>query len=392
MIFSVAIIGLGRAGGRFLRAFLHRQQNIGDVRITAVCDPNPARAEILRRHGIKTYNDVRELLKAGKYDIIVIATNEDSHFQILSLISGTGVSFRRIIMEKPLVETMEQAGLIKKMFTETDIAVHFVERHSPIVNNFLDWKAENGLEINRAAFFWGKYRLHDSRPTIGVTTEISHALDCVAMLAGISPGTPFEILQGSYIRSDFSFSGSALLDTINMTVRFGGNLIIDGNSSFLWEKRERRIILYLSNHEHLVTHMAALIFDNPYWDLDTCVINKADSMEGIPKLVRKWKVLRKDIDPNTFCISKTLQFLEENVSELKGGPESPRLARLGQACYIQEILEALIKDASRSDVNTSIFGASDVKPLQWAETEMLLGHYLAGNYTVSDVVKWDSGY
>ncbi|MEN9098645.1 Gfo/Idh/MocA family oxidoreductase, partial [Bacillus subtilis] len=80
---SIALIGMGSAGSRFLRAILYREKIKGDVKLVAICDRNRERLENFYNTNIKTYQKVNDLLINGAYDIIVIATNENSHFNIL---------------------------------------------------------------------------------------------------------------------------------------------------------------------------------------------------------------------------------------------------------------------------------------------------------------------
>lgn len=391
-MYSVALIGFGRAGGRFLRAIMHRQRSVGDIVLTAVCDTNAQRLKMFKDFNIKTYTDVQVMLDAGVYDIIIVATNEDSHYSILCTIKNNPNKYRRLLVEKLLVEKPDQADSIKSMFNEEEITVHFVERHSPVLQKLVDWMDTNDLNIKRATFFWGKYRLHDHRPTIGVTSEISHPIDLILMLSGITTGTAFEILQGSYLFSDYTYSGRQILDTINVNMRFGDNLIINGCSSFIWDKRERRLLLFLSNIDGLVTHIAAIDFDNPYWDIDTCSISKVVIGEGKRKLIHKWEIKKEDIHPDIFCISKTSNFLAENINEIKGEKKSSTLARLSQSCYIQSIVNSLEIDARQKVFDTPIFSAQRPNLKSYEDCDDLLYNFLKGDISEAGIIRWDQEF
>ena len=225
-MFTIGLIGFGSAGGRFLRTIIYRQSKVGDVKLLAVCDTNQKNFEMCKEIGVKTYSNVKEMLIAENYDIIIVTTNEDSHYQIICAINKYSKNCKRIIVEKPLVQQFEQAVSIQNMFDNEDISVHFVERYSPIIPKLMDWIYENNLKICRATFFWGKYRLHDMRPTIGVTSEISHPIDLILMLTNTPIGTPYKIHNGCYLFSDFSISGNRVLDTINVNMSFDTGLII----------------------------------------------------------------------------------------------------------------------------------------------------------------------
>lgn len=390
-IISVGLIGCGLAGGRFLRALITRERNIGDVHVAAACDSDPAKLKIFNGSNVKTYTNARDMLAFGQYDVIVLATNEVSHYDILCEIHKHPKKFKRLLVEKLLVETLKQANSIMEMFTDNDISIHFVERHSFVVQKLVTWLRKKKLRIKRASFFWGKYRLHDHRPTIGVISEISHPIDLILMISGLPSNASIGILRGNYIFSDFSFSADKILDTINVNLKLGQELLVNGNSSFLWDKRDRRISFYASGLNDTVSHEINIIFDNPYWDLDVCTINEIDRVNGRRRLVEKWEVKQSDINPNTLCVSKTSQFLEENMRELKGGRRSTTLARLSQGVYIQKITDALLIDAERFMVETPIFGASVERKFNSLAVDRILDKIFKTNYTEKDISKLDKG-
>lgn len=388
-MFSVALVGFGEAGGRFLRTLIYRQRNIGDIYVAAVCDSNIERLKMLKDFNIAIYTNVREMLQADQYDLIVVATNEVSHYEILCEVKKYANKFQRLLVEKLLVETLQQAISISQMFDENDISVHFVERHSTVLQKFMQWMSNKNLQVERASFFWGKCRLYDHRPTIGVRSEISHPIDLILMISGISVETPFKILQGSYLFSDFSHSSPQILDTINVNMKFGDRLIVNGNSSFLWDKRDRRIILYLSSCDRRITHMVTLTFDNPHWDLDTCTISEISVFDGKRRTIEHWEIKEQDINPDIFCISKTAQFMEENIRELTGGQASTTLARLKQACYVQSIVDALQEDAQQSIIETPIFKASEPDRKRVNECDELLYSFIHGTLSQKETINWD---
>jgi len=388
--FSVGIIGCGFAGGRFLRALIHRERTIGDVYVKAVCDFDLTKLDIFKQTNISTYAKVRDMLSADQYDIIILATNESNHYDVLCDIKKYSKIFKRLLVEKLLVETLKQAESIKKIFNEKDISVHFVERHSLVVKKLMDWIEKKELVVKRASFFWGKYRLHDHRPTTGVTSEISHPIDLILMISRLSSNESFEILQGSYIFSDYSCSGNRVIDTINVNLRLGKELVVNCNSSFLWHERNRRIILYLADSNGKVSHVANIVFDNPYWDLDSCTISEINPINGKRKIEEKWEIRQDDVDNKILCINKTYHFLNENIRELKGGRKSDILARLSSACYIQNIVGSLLKDAHKSIVETPIFGKCSLRtPLIQKSHDLLRRFIKDDNFSREDIGKWD---
>lgn len=390
-LISVGLIGCGIAGSRFLRALITRERKIGDIHVTAICDSDPTKLKTFNGSNVKIFTNARDMLTSGQYDVIILATNEVSHYDILCEIHKHSKKFKRLLVEKLLVETLKQANSIAEMFVDNDISIHFVERHSFVIQKLTTWLRGKDLKIRRASFFWGKYRLHDHRPTIGVISEISHPIDLVLMISGLSNSASFEILRGNYIFSDFSYSANKILDTINVNLKLGKELLVNGNSSFLWNERDRRISFYASGPDDTVSHEINIIFDNPYWDLDVCTINEIDFISGKRRLVERWEVKQSDISLDTLCVNKTSQFLEENIRELKGDRKSDILARLSQGVYIQKITDALLNDAKKFMIETPIFGACAARTSKSLKSDRILDKMFKTNYIEKDIDKLDKG-
>jgi len=387
----VALIGLGKSGSRLLRALIYRERMYKDIKLAAICDSNSERLKTVKLSKIdtQTYTNVDNLLLKDNYDIIIIATNETSHYDILRKIKQYSITFKKVLIEKLLVENFVQASKLSSLYNEEEISVHFVERHSPVVKKFLHWKFINNLRVKRANFLWGKYRLYDHRPTIGVTSEISHPIDLIQVLAGIKSHSPFSILGGNYIHSDFSVSGTRVLDTINVNLKFGEDLVVNGSSSFLWDKRTRKIQLYLSSGDDAVSYMATFIFDTPHWDADSCKIYKVNQSDGKKHLINHWSISQKDIAPDLLCISKIHEFISENIEEVSLGKTSTTLARLSSSCYVQEVLEEINNHSESNSIYTPIYGEKIQNLDKYKEDDLKLIDYFIGNASGYDFLRWD---
>lgn len=390
-MYKVALIGFGRAGGRFLRALIYLQRNFGDLKLEAVCDCDKERLRKFKKYGIKSYTGIDQLLEVDDYDIFVVATNEDSHFDIISKIKEKSKKCKKILIEKLLVENIIQANKLKDVCSDSEISVHFVERNSIVVEKLKRWMNDKGVRISRASFFWGKYRLHDHRPTIGVVSEISHPLDLVLMLADINDNEKFKILQGSYISSDYSFFKTNLIDTISVKIKFGENLIVDGNSSFLWDRRERRIILFLSDNSQ-VKYMASIVFDSPQWDIDTCIISSVGIDSGKKVQIKKIASRQEGVKSDVLCISKIVKFIQENIYELKTNKISNNLVHLSQGIYIQNIIDALEKDSLKNLTETRIFNAKVSCKERAGDCDAFIFSCLDGNLKKRNAINWDNEF
>ncbi|MOA14470.1 hypothetical protein D3C78_1345730 [compost metagenome] len=116
----------------------------------------------------------------------------------------------------------------------------------------------------RANFHWGKDRINDYRPTCGVTSEVIHALDLIGWICPREGKLRLHGVLGA--RSDFSISGEAVLDTVQLTASLG-NAVVVGYSSFVNIARQRTVDFTFVDREARLIH-ARLTFDTPRWDMD----------------------------------------------------------------------------------------------------------------------------
>jgi GFO/IDH/MocA oxidoreductase family protein len=387
---QIGLIGFGESGMRFFRAVVFRAKMIGDVCLKSICDKKFNDDHLFIEYNIRAYNNVQDMIENNMFDIIIVATNEYSHFEVLEKLSHYQDKFIKILIEKPLVGNYEQAEVIKKAYHNNRIYVNFIERYSSVVYKLSSWIHENELKILRASFNWAKNRLYDVRPTIGVISEISHPLDLILMLASIRPNTPSEILQGCYLFSDYSYSGEKVLDTINVNLKIGKNLLINGSSSFLWAKRERKIVLYLGHDNEKAMYTVFLEFDNPYWDIDSCIIKKINNDIIDEKIIVEWYTERDFMDEDLFCINKLYKFVDESINDLNCNINNKLNSDLLQACYLQKIIDSIEDDARKKHYYTCIFGAkkNDVCQKDNIKTAMKL---LEGNLQNMKQEDWDTG-
>ncbi len=374
---SVSLIWFGKSGWRFLQVLLHRQHTKWDIKINAVCDSNPDRLSDLKKLWLKTFSNLNEMFDSWDSEIFIVSTNEDSHFDIISEIKKNSKKYKKIIVEKLLVENIEQAEQLLHIFQDHEISINFVERHSIIIEKFKKWIHENDVYISRASFKRGKYRLHDSRPTVGVLSEISHPLDLILMLSDTSTNTSFRIINWSYTYSDYSNVSKPLLDSIDININFDNGLNINGWWSFLWDSRERKIILFLSNKHKMVQFMVVLEFDKPHRDIDKCIIYDIwFNNWGERKVIKTFEVKKEQIEPEVLCVSKILNLITENIKEIKGWYKSNAIAHLEQWVYIQKIIEQLKTEAEKNNAKTEIFGNINKPQVKKSTSDKLLYEYL----------------
>ena len=149
---SVLVVGVGRSGGRFVRAFNYLERIGFPVRVVALCDVNPVRLDTPSAV-TAIFSDVRDALRTAEPDVVVVTVNEAAHFDVLMAISELAPK-ALVLSEKPLTETLAQFTHIERLFDSDAITVNFVEGYSPVVSDFHAWRQSESVEILRVEFYW----------------------------------------------------------------------------------------------------------------------------------------------------------------------------------------------------------------------------------------------
>lgn len=391
MTYSMLIIGLGRSGSRFVRAAQCLNHNI---KLKAVADNKVNRVEVFRQNGIAAFPCYRDALEAEQFDIIVNCLNEEDHYAFFKYIAQNSISYQRILSEKPLTETLHQAKEVVRLFDEKAVSINFVERYSPIIENIHKKLRDDNLTIVRANFFWGKYRIHDHRPTMGILSEMSHPIDLITWLAQVKPGTSYQLKVGIAISSDFSPHSDCVLDSVTAGIFFNNGLLVTGTSSFVWEGRDRRIELFLSNKTGEVTQLLTLRFDSPLWDIDHLSCYDLQAQGGKPVKLWTRTVEREEIPVQMFSIHKIVKFLEENLFDLQNQRDNRTLAYLNQGVYVQQILEDIVIAANNSCFHKTMFrngsGERYIRSPRLDEHEEALSSFASRDF-LDRSLTWDDG-
>lgn len=252
----ILIIGLGYAGMRFQRAFAHVGAHLGIDLSIAYVDHRP------RQTPLRYFAQVGDALQEHRPDIVVVSTNDISHAVVLEELAGyTGF----VLCEKPLVTPSDSLERIEPgLRAAGGFALNLIERYSAASQTLRSWVMRHDWTPVRATFHWGKDRINDYRPTCGATSEVIHALD---LLGWICPDAgPLRLSAVLGIRSDFSISGNAVLDTLQLLATLG-DAPVSGYASFVNVVRQRTVDLSFLDREDQLIH-ARLTFDTPRWDHD----------------------------------------------------------------------------------------------------------------------------
>jgi predicted dehydrogenase len=351
---SVLVIGVGRSGGRFVRAFNYLRRIGLPVRLVGLCDVNPDLPETFGTP-VPIFGDVRAALEAAEADVVVVCVNEAAHFEVLKAISELAPN-ALVLSEKPLTATLEQFDHIEQLFASDAITVNFVERYSPVVSDFNAWRERESAEILRAEFFWGKYRYRDPRPTMGVLSEISHPIDLVRALTGLPEDTPVDIREVSMSNSDFSCSDADVADTVGVVCLLGSEVLVRGHSSFLWEERRRRVILYGRRKDGSI-FQAVLAFDEPRWDQDWLTIYSVDGATGTRSTVLETRYTNSDFPAELDQIYKVTRFVRESLRHLSDPTAAQNLVTMRGARWVQAVIDEIGTRASQVPNHSVAFGA-----------------------------------
>lgn len=383
---TAAIIGLGQSGLRFLRALVSLSATNDALEIVGLSDKSEERLSLLKDLTVRTSPDFREIL-TQPVDIILVAVSEADHFTVLSHIAECA-TFRRIVCEKPLTATQEEAQQLTTQLGDDQLTLAFVERHSAATSRLRQHLQDHRRRIVRVHFSWGKCRLGDPRPTIGVISELSHPVDLAVHLAGVTPGTPFQVLAGASVESDFA--GEAKLDSLTFAVQFQSGLLLTGQSSYVRSQRERRVELYLAGDGPEVCEVASLAFDCPLWDDDSLTIR---SLRGDGDLILDYRTPLAGAPPSLRTIEKVTEFIRLNIADLHG-ERSESLARFDQAAYVQSLVGAILDCAREHQASFRGFGSAGLRGLRdGARGKIDLIRRTAQHLPVDQAAYvWDEGY
>lgn len=387
---QTVIIGAGNAGTRFLRASQYLSSKFGKINVVGIAERDSAKLAALEGANFIVENDYKVLLKQVKCDLIIIATNDSLHYDILKYIADNNIEYKKIICEKPLVTEQDQIEFIRNNFAEDSIAVNFVERYSDVVTRLLEFIDQAKRTVLNVAFTWSKYRVKDPRPTVGVLSEITHPIDLACYIGRSSSSIPFQIISSSCTESDYVRGGDIRPDSIMVRIKMG-NLLVSGTSSYLNSNRHRQMEFLLANQEGIVTELAVLNFDNPQWDDDSLKIYEITNENEKLKLLMNYDTPKNDRKERQ-SIEKICLFLEDVLQDISG-EKSDSLAHQNQALFVQDMVKELYEHSIKGRVIRKMFRDlhtySSIEAVQ--QLELIKKIWANEEYKEIDHV-WDDNY
>lgn len=332
---NILIIGPGYAGKRYISAFKSLEQEFSDTQFNYAYV-----ASGIKDLPFTYYSDIHQALKLHIPDIVVVAVSDGEHAEVLFQLDGYQ-GF--IICEKPLVNSGDDLHRIQQVLSNTSgFCMDMVERYSESSDYLKNYIRENRLELLRANFIWGKDRINDHRTTCGVPSEIIHSLDLIEWVAGSDEHLVLEAAIGT--ASDFSISGTDILDSVSITARLG-DALISGYSSFVNIIRQRTLDFIFSSPEKELIY-ARLTFDTPEWDNDHLRLWR-HTKQG-DELIREFVTSFDESEKSLKTIRKLRRQVREVIHYVLNGlsPEHA-FADLTTSLRLQELLNLIEQKARR---------------------------------------------
>src|SRR5262245_9080834 len=255
----VLVVGAGYAGSRFIKAIQHLERECGEVRLGGVMDTDANRLQPWSAQGVPVFSVLRAALDCIVPDVVVVAVNEAAHVGVLRTLAQRGPRF--ILCEKPLTPTVAEAEALRVLLYHRALSLNLVERFSDIISAAQRWLAATGpIDVMRIEFHWGKHRIADPRPTIGVASEIIHPIDLIHVL--FTPGRLYDVM-GFGINSSLRRNGPLCMDSIHFAARAEAGFMLLGHASFTWPRRVRNLSS-LARDGRGRLYRLILTFDTPH--------------------------------------------------------------------------------------------------------------------------------
>ncbi|MCX5207358.1 Gfo/Idh/MocA family oxidoreductase [Streptomyces sp. NBC_00237] len=272
---KVLIAGMGYAGTRFLTA-LRTLSGPGEPG-PGPTGPGPSgpssgpldlNIEVAYHARHRTIEDIpyfaslTEALDTFSPDLVIVAVTDSAHAEILTRLKG----YRGFVLaEKPLTSLHDDLEAVTSALTEVSgFAMDLVGRYSEASVALHRYVHHNRLALVRAHATWGKNRINDHRPTVGVTSEVIHSLDLVQRLS--LDGSRLQLRHAVGVSSDYSISGRDVLDSVALTAQLG-DAVVSAYSSFVNVTRQRTIDCVFRDPDGGLVYAAAE-YSNPTWDAD----------------------------------------------------------------------------------------------------------------------------
>jgi len=162
---KAAVIGCGNIGGLYdtpssksITTHAHAYVHHKSTKLHSCCDLNIKNLQNFQNiwgRNIKTYASLEKMLKKENLDIVSIATDTSSHFEILKRLLSTDIKY--IICEKPFVSTLNELYQVQKLLKHSDkkLIINFIRCFDPTMKKVKKLIKSNklGAVLSFNAFF-----------------------------------------------------------------------------------------------------------------------------------------------------------------------------------------------------------------------------------------------
>ncbi len=320
---------MGCSGQRFYSVLQYLSKSTGEYSIAGICDTN-LQALVNFDVEIPRFTSITEA-KKSQFDVIIVCTNETAHYEILTQVVLLNPKF--IVCEKPLTSTLGEAKMLQESIPDTRICVNLIERYSPILCDYKDWQLQNSeFTPRRIEFFWGKNRINDHRPTMGVLSEIIHPLDLIQAIYN-----PQSMIIESALgtQSNYSIHEDGKFEAVDV-ILYTENYPIIGHSSFAWPVRDRRLVVNLGSKDSM--RRVEFYFDNPKWDCDLLKIFDITQGPYAETLLLESRYTNSDFPPEILERNKLAIFLKACIDSES---YNSRIVEFAEALRLQVLLDGI---------------------------------------------------
>jgi predicted dehydrogenase len=347
----VLVVGAGYAGSRFIKAIQHLERERGEVRLGGVIDTDASRLQPWSAQEVPVFSVLRAALDCIGPDVVVVAVNEEAHVDVLRRLAQSGPRF--ILCEKPLTPTVAEAEALRVVLYHRALSLNLVERFSDIVAAAHRWLTKMGpIKVKRVEFHWGKHRIADPRPTIGVASEIIHPIDLVHVL--FTPGMLHDV-RGFDISSSLRPNGPVRMDSIHFAARADAGFTLLGHASFTWPRRVRNLCSLMHDRRGRLYRLI-LTFDTPHWDCDEFIVEELDQHSGQYRCLERMATSVDALPMEARGLDKVIRFVRASISHWADGRHAPLLVDLETAVGLQRIVERVCEEvACVGTVESSVF-------------------------------------
>ena len=240
---KVLICGFGKMGRVHFNSLCKLDPGLEKFDITIV-DRNDAVFNQLpeeARESVTTYTDLDSAL-ASDPELVVMAFNDDQHLAAFEKIKQSS-SVRGVFAEKPLCKTRDEAEQLRPYFTGQNapfLSIHTVINFSDIFDIAEERFGQrlDGYEPILVEASWGKNRTKDTRPTIGVVSDLTHPLSIINDVLGFDK----MIWQsGNAKKGHLAEAAGNVVWHYDKQVLSAGDVPVRLESSYGWGAQNRRV-------------------------------------------------------------------------------------------------------------------------------------------------------